>query len=108
MYMESLRATREMAVERVLPGHGDEFTGHAALIDERFGLHERRAEKILGILAERPRSAHDVAQEIWGNVAFTQAYLTLSEVLGHVDLLLQRGAVVEQEVGGVIRYAAAA
>jgi glyoxylase-like metal-dependent hydrolase (beta-lactamase superfamily II) len=107
MYMESLRATREMPVERVLPGHGDEFSGHAALIDERFAMHERRAEKILGILAERPRSAHDVAQAIWGNVAFTQAYLTLSEVLGHVDLLLERGAVVEQEVGGVVRYAAA-
>jgi glyoxylase-like metal-dependent hydrolase (beta-lactamase superfamily II) len=106
MYLESLRATREMPVERVLPGHGDEFSGHAALIDERFALHERRAEKILGILAERPRSAHDVAQAIWGNVAFTQAYLTLSEVLGHVDLLLERGAVAEEEVGGVIRYAA--
>jgi glyoxylase-like metal-dependent hydrolase (beta-lactamase superfamily II) len=107
MYLESLRATREMPVERVLPGHGDEFTGHAALIDERFAMHERRAEKILAILAERPRSAHDVAQAIWGNVAFTQAYLTLSEVLGHVDLLLERGAVVEEQVGGVIRYAAA-
>jgi glyoxylase-like metal-dependent hydrolase (beta-lactamase superfamily II) len=106
MYMESLRATRALPVERVLPGHGDEFTGHAALIDERFALHERRAEKILGILAERPRSAHDVAQAIWGNVAFTQAYLTLCEVLGHVDLLLERGAATEEAVGGVVRYAA--
>jgi glyoxylase-like metal-dependent hydrolase (beta-lactamase superfamily II) len=106
MYLESLRATREMPVERVLPGHGDEFTGHAALIDERFAGHERRAEKILGILAERPRTAHDVAQAIWANVAFTQAYLTLSEVLGHVDLLLERGAGAEEEAGGVIRYAA--
>jgi glyoxylase-like metal-dependent hydrolase (beta-lactamase superfamily II) len=106
MYMESLRATRELPVERVLPGHGDEFTGHAALIDERFALHERRAEKIHGILAERPRSAHDVAQTIWGNVAFTQAYLTLCEVLGHVDLLLERGAASEEAVGGVVRYAA--
>jgi glyoxylase-like metal-dependent hydrolase (beta-lactamase superfamily II) len=107
MYLESLRATREMPVDRVLPGHGDAFAGHAALIDERFALHERRAEKIRGLLAERPRSAHDVAQAIWGNVAVTQAYLTLSEVLGHVDLLLERGAAVEQEVGGVIHYAAA-
>ena len=107
MYLESLRATRAMPVERVLPGHGDEFTGHVALIDERFAGHERRAEKILGILAEQPRTAHDVAQAIWGNVAFTQAFLTLSEVLGHVDLLLERGAVAEEEAGGVIRYAAA-
>ena len=46
-------------------------------------------------IAEQPRTAHDVAQAIWGNVAVTQAYLTLCEVLGHVDLLVERGDVVE-------------
>ena len=45
-------------------------------------------------MAERPRTAHELAQELWGNVAVTQAYLTLSEVLGHVDLLLDDGRVV--------------
>jgi glyoxylase-like metal-dependent hydrolase (beta-lactamase superfamily II) len=104
MYLESLRATREMPVERVLPGHGEEFGDHAALIDERFAMHERRAAKILGLIEEQPRSAHAIAQAIWGNVAVTQAYLTLSEVLGHIDLLVERGQVREEEVGGVIRF----
>ncbi len=106
MYLESLRATREMPVTRVYPGHGEEFGEHAALIDERFEMHERRAAKILELIRERPRSAHDIAQAIWGNVAVTQAYLTLSEVLGHVDLLLERGEVAEEELGGVVRFAA--
>ncbi len=81
-----------MPVETVLPGHGEVFGDHAALIDERFAMHERRAAKMLELIAEQPRSAHDIAQAIWGNVAVTQAFLTLSEVLGHVDLLLERGA----------------
>jgi hypothetical protein len=34
----------------------------------------------------------------------TQAYLTLCEVLGHVDLLLEAGRVVEHEVGGVVIF----
>jgi glyoxylase-like metal-dependent hydrolase (beta-lactamase superfamily II) len=102
MYMASLRETRAMAIERVLPGHGDAFGEHAALIDERFELHERRARKIGGLIAERPRTAHEIAQAIWGNVAVTQAYLTLSEVLGHVDLLVERGEVVEKDRGGVV------
>ena len=42
---------------------------------------------------------------MWGNVAVTQAYLTLSEVLGHIDLLLERGEVVEVEEDGVVRFA---
>ena len=99
--------TREMPIETVLPGHGEPVTDHVKLIDERFALHERRAAKIGGLIAEKPLSAYEIAQSLWGNVAVTQAYLTLSEVLGHVDLLIERGEVRETEVGGVIRYEAA-
>ena len=105
-YMSSLRATRAMDVELVLPGHGPPITDHRALIDERMRLHERRAEKILRLIAERPRTAHEIAQAMWGNVAVTQAYLTLSEVLGHIDLLLADGRVSEHEQGDVVRFAA--
>ena len=87
--------TREMDVDLVLPGHGDPITDHRALIDERFELHRRRADKIHGLLAERPRTAYELAQALWGNIAVTQAYLTLSEVLGHLDLLANEGRVRE-------------
>jgi glyoxylase-like metal-dependent hydrolase (beta-lactamase superfamily II) len=106
-YLASLRETRDMPVDVVLPGHGEPVTDHVALIDERFAMHERRAERIGGLIAEQPRSAHDIALALWGNVAVTQAYLTLCEVLGHVDLLLERGEVREAEVGGVVRFEAA-
>jgi glyoxylase-like metal-dependent hydrolase (beta-lactamase superfamily II) len=105
-YIRSLRETREMPIETVLPGHGDPVTEHAKLIDERFALHERRAAKIAGLIAERPLTAYEIAQSLWGNVAVTQAFLTLSEVLGHVDLLLDRDEIREIEVAGVIRYEA--
>jgi len=95
-YLESLRITREMDVELVLPGHGNPVTDHRALIDERFDLHRKRARRIEHLIAERPRSAYDIAQTLWGNIAVTQAYLTLSEVLGHVDILLNDGRVVER------------
>jgi glyoxylase-like metal-dependent hydrolase (beta-lactamase superfamily II) len=101
-YLDSLRRTAGMPVRTVLPGHGDPFGGHAQLIEERFAMHERRARKILGLIEERPRSAHEIAQAIWGNVAVTQAFLTLSEVLGHIDLLLARGEVAETESDGTV------
>jgi glyoxylase-like metal-dependent hydrolase (beta-lactamase superfamily II) len=100
-YLNSLAATREMDVDLVLPGHGDPITGHRELIDERFALHRRRADKIHRVLAERPRTAFEIAQALWGNVAVTQAYLTLSEVLGHLDLLLDEGRVRETGRDGV-------
>ncbi len=99
-YMRSLEATRAMDVDLVLPGHGDPITDHRALIDERFALHRRRAGKILRLIQEQPRSAYEIAQALWGNIAVTQAYLTLSEVLGHVDLLTNDGSVAEVERDG--------
>jgi glyoxylase-like metal-dependent hydrolase (beta-lactamase superfamily II) len=104
MYLESLRKTREMEIDLVLPGHGDPIDDHRALIDERFRLHDRRAEKIYRLIAERPRSAYEIAQALWGNIAVTQAYLTLSEVLGHTDLLLNAGRVREQQQDGVVTF----
>jgi glyoxylase-like metal-dependent hydrolase (beta-lactamase superfamily II) len=104
VYLESLRRTREMDVDLVLPGHGDAFGDHKDLIDQRFALHDRRAEKLFGLVGERPRTAYELAQAMWGNVAVTQAYLTLSEVVGHMDILLNDGRVCEVEENGVVRF----
>jgi glyoxylase-like metal-dependent hydrolase (beta-lactamase superfamily II) len=103
-YIESMRKTREMPAEIVLSGHGEPITDHVALIDDRIAKHERRKEKIYELIAEQPRSGFEIAQSIWGNVAVTQAFLTLSEVIGHADLLVNEGRVREVEDGDVVRY----
>jgi glyoxylase-like metal-dependent hydrolase (beta-lactamase superfamily II) len=105
-YIDSLAKTRAMKLSLVLPGHGTPIVEHTALIDERMRLHRRRAEKIRKLIAEQPRTAHEIAHELWGDVAVTQAYLTLSEVLGHVDLLLADETIVERESDGVVRFVA--
>ena len=107
-YLESLAATQAMEdVELVLTGHGDPVTEPAALVAERVRGHARRAAKIHRLLADGPRTAHGLAHEMWGGVALTQAYLTLSEVLGHLDLLVADGRVVDERQDGVVRYHAA-
>jgi glyoxylase-like metal-dependent hydrolase (beta-lactamase superfamily II) len=106
-YLASLAATREMDVDLVLPGHGEPITDHRGLIDQRFELHRRRANTIHRLIEERPRSAYEVAQALWGNIAVTQAYLTLSEMLGHVDLLVNEGRVREVKRDGVSVWASA-
>lgn len=103
-YLDSLRLTRDMDLDLVLPGHGDAFSGHRQLIDDRLALHERRAAKIERLIAERGRTAYELGQAMWGNVAVTQAYLALSEILGHVDLLVSDGRVREVEDTGVARF----
>ena len=106
VYLESLKRTRELPAEIVLSGHGEPITDHVSLIDERFALHQRRAEKLYGLIADQPRTGHELAQALWGDVAVTQAFLTLSEVIGHVDLLANARYVREVEDADVVRYEA--
>ncbi len=107
-YIESMLETRELPAEIVLSGHGEPITDHVALIDDRIAKHHQRKEKIAKLIAEQPRSGYEIAQAIWGNVAVTQAYLTLSEVIGHTDLLVNEGRVSEVLDCGVVRYEAVA
>jgi glyoxylase-like metal-dependent hydrolase (beta-lactamase superfamily II) len=103
-YLDSLRLTREMELRIVFAGHGEPVEDHRVLIDRRLRMHEHRADKLYALIAERPRNAYELAQEMWGNVAVTQAFLTLSEVLGHVDLLIDAGRVAEYEDDSVVRF----
>jgi glyoxylase-like metal-dependent hydrolase (beta-lactamase superfamily II) len=104
-YIESMRETRQLAVSLVLPGHGDPFTEAGALIDRRIKFHERRARKVRDVL-ERPMTASEIAGALWANLPVAQTYLALSEVIGHLDMLIEAGEVeIEPEAEGVVRYA---
>jgi glyoxylase-like metal-dependent hydrolase (beta-lactamase superfamily II) len=103
-YIESLRATRELPARIVVGGHGEPVVDHVALIDERLRMHRRRGRKLLALLQSGPLTAYEIAVQIWGNVAVTQAYLTLSEVLGHLDVLANDGQVRETQDGEVVRF----
>jgi glyoxylase-like metal-dependent hydrolase (beta-lactamase superfamily II) len=108
-YLDSMAKTRELPEGSILlPGHGEPIDDHRALIDTRFASTERRKEKILRLLADGPRSGYELATSMWGNIAVTQAFLTLSEVIGHLDLLEDEGRVAEVEDDGVVRYEAVA
>lgn len=108
-YLESMAKTRELPVGAILfPGHGEPIDDHQRLIDTRFASTERRKEKLLRLLGDGPRSGYELAQSMWGNIAVTQAFLTLSEVIGHMDLLEAEGRVREIADGTVIRFEAVA
>lgn len=107
-YMESMQATRELPSELTLPGHGDPILDHRALVDERLVMHDRRARKMLKLICERPMTAYEIARRMWGKAAVSQAYLTLSEVLGHTDMLERDGLARERATDGIARFEATA
>jgi glyoxylase-like metal-dependent hydrolase (beta-lactamase superfamily II) len=106
-YLDSMAKTRDLPEGSILlPGHGEPIDDHRSLIDTRFASTERRKEKLFRLLGEGPRTGYELAQSMWGNIAVTQAFLTLSEVIGHMDLLEDEGRVREVDDDGVIRFEA--
>lgn len=105
-YLDSLRKTAELDLDVLLPGHGNPVEDHRALVDERLDFHLRRKERIFSGLGGRALTAHELALGLWGSVAEREAFLTLSEALGHLDLLEQEGRVRTIDDDGLVRYEA--
>ncbi|MDO9354099.1 MAG: MBL fold metallo-hydrolase, partial [Solirubrobacteraceae bacterium] len=91
LYLDSVRKTAEDGLQLVLPGHGPSIGPPADLITERLAFHERRAQKIAGMLGDEPRTVFELASRLWKDVPIRQPQLTHSEVIGHLDLLAERG-----------------
>ena len=104
VYRRSLIATSQLQVDLTLGGHGAPMTDHRALIDQRLESQQRKAERLHVLLTGRPLSAHESATSLYGDVAFTQAFLTLSEVLGHLDLLIAEAVVAADETTDPISF----
>jgi hypothetical protein len=102
-----MRATSAMDVSLVLPGHGEPFADHRALVAAREEMHARRARRILRAV-DGTRTAADMIAVLWRALPLTQHYLALSEVLGHLDLLRADGLVAPVEDDGVVRWSRAA
>ena len=79
--LESLRKTRDLPAEIVLPGPEGGHGSRLADRQRRLGIPPTAGErrKIYDLIAEEPRSGYELAQALFGNVAVTQAYLTLSK-----------------------------
>lgn len=107
IYLDSLRRTRELDLSLVVAGHGRPIADHRSLIDERIAHHEVRKDEIAELIRAQPRNAHAIARAIWGDIALRQAFLTLSEVLGHTDLLVAEGRVQEHEDDGIAVFSPA-
>jgi glyoxylase-like metal-dependent hydrolase (beta-lactamase superfamily II) len=99
-YRESLRATRDVPVDLVLPGHGGPFGDPARVVDHHLARQEQDAEGLLRRAGTAPFSAAGLAREIWPQAPAGLAHVLLSNVLGGLGLLALEGRVAVADPGG--------
>ncbi len=106
IYLDTLRRVADLDVDEVLPGHGEPFTGHRAIVAERMKHYEARKAAISAILRDRgPSTVSTIARTLFPDQTEpTGQFLALSEVLGHLDLLEADGAVLIDRSGDADLY----
>jgi glyoxylase-like metal-dependent hydrolase (beta-lactamase superfamily II) len=100
-YLEQLRRVAELDVALALPGHGPPIHDHRALIQRRLSFHEERADSILSTLDGRALTAHRIAGLFFPDLDPINAFLAISEVIGHLQWLQTQGRVVQERRLGV-------
>ncbi|MBU0494156.1 MAG: MBL fold metallo-hydrolase [Chloroflexi bacterium] len=104
LYLQSLRRVADLDVSVALPGHGEPITDHRALIAQRFQHHEARMDRMLTAMDSRSCTAYEITQAMFPNPSPLDVFLGLSEVIGHLDILVDRGLVVEEDEDNLTRY----
>lgn len=103
-YLSSARRVRALPVGLVAPGHAEPFSGHVEIIDRLLAFYEKRQERIVELLHEGAATPAELAPRIFPRAREHQLYLTLSEVMGNLEVLEEQGRVVRKEAGGTIRF----
>jgi glyoxylase-like metal-dependent hydrolase (beta-lactamase superfamily II) len=103
-YVDTLRRTRELDVDLVLPGHDAPFRGHVKIIDSLLGFYEKRQQKLLVRLAEGPADARALTRHLFPRIGPSLLFLALSETVGNLELLEDRALVARRTVDGFHRW----
>lgn len=105
-YWESLDRLDALPVASILPGHGPVITDHRGLLAERRERRDRRLSRIEDLVTESPRSVWEVAGVLFPKLDQADFFLGISEVVGHLDMLLDQERVSVREGEGPLMYAA--
>jgi glyoxylase-like metal-dependent hydrolase (beta-lactamase superfamily II) len=100
-YFESLNRVRTLPIDLVLPGHARPFGAHIDVIDSLSAFYRRRQTKVLDALKLRAMTAYEVMEELFPSNSKSgfEFLLTISEALGNLELLENRGEIRRETDG---------
>lgn len=108
-FLESLTGMAGLNVEIAFPGHRDPFARFSERLNELIEHHERRLDKIAGLIGQTTVSAFEACESLFGTRLRGNAHnlrFALAETIAHLALLEKRGVIGRVPDGGAgsIRY----
>ncbi|MEN2464771.1 MBL fold metallo-hydrolase [Ornithinibacillus sp. FSL M8-0202] len=103
-YRDNLEKCLSLDINVVLPGHGKIFTDVEEVVSRVYAKQENRANKVLSLLKEYSKTAFQLCEQLFPRQFESQIDLTMSETIGQLDYLENRGLVTTTMEDGVIIY----
>lgn len=103
-HRNSMKKCLDLNMNIVFSGHGTLIESGESLIQNRLSRIDKKAGKFVSFIESGSATAAEIALRYYKNVYYDQFSLVMSEVIGHLDYLENRGRVAKKKVDGVWQY----
>jgi glyoxylase-like metal-dependent hydrolase (beta-lactamase superfamily II) len=103
-YLNSLEKIEGLGLSLLLPAHGEEIHDVKALIQKIFTHHKERMDRILFSLSKKEKTPFQIAMDLFPGVPPFEVFLGISEAVGHLEILKEKGIVKVNEKEGKDYY----
>ncbi|MCM3081056.1 MBL fold metallo-hydrolase [Brevibacillus invocatus] len=103
-YRTALQMCADMEIDQVFSGHGERVTHHRELILSRLQKNWERTDTLRRLLASGEKTAYELTALLFPTLYEKELPLTISETIGHIDLLMILHQVEVEERDGVLHY----
>jgi len=103
-YLASLEKIERLDISLLLPGHGEEMRDAKALIQKMFAHHRERMDLICSILSKGEKTPYELALDLFPGILSFEVFLGISEAVGHLEILREKGMVKVEERDGKDYY----
>ncbi len=103
-YLREMQRIAALDIRIAYPGHGESIRDVPGLVESRLAFHQKRAEKLYGLFGGQPRLLYELTQMMFPTVPETHQFLTLSEVLGHIDMLERDERLLPEKRNGLLYW----
>ena len=102
-YQESLLLLKNLQVDKVYAGHGNDVTNVNELISMRIKRDQLKAQSVYEILS-KPKTVMEVTSELYASIYKSQLGLTLSKTIGYLDQLENKGLIKSELNDDILIY----
>ena len=105
-YMASLDKLEPLDIRFVFPAHGEFIEDMRALLEGYRRHHRERTEMILRTIGSGTYSIYDLVPIVFPGIEESEAFLAVSEILVHLEILLEEGRAHLADQGPPALYSA--